>query len=252
MLLVAICDDIQTDRIHIKKLTKSFCDMKSFDINLVSFENGEDLINYYIDGNFAFDIIFLDIYMNGKNGIITAKKIREYDQECKIVFTTSSTDHALESFETFPFSYLIKPILEDDFIPVLNKAIKTIDKEQQKRFTIKIGATIQTIFYKDLLFIESNGKILNIHSIQNKIYSYSSKLDDLENQISDKRFIRCHKSFLVNMDYILSVEANAFKLTESISIPITQRNFSSIKNTFFDYIVDMSKLKTDIVKVGQG
>lgn len=248
MLLIAICDDLQSDRIQIEKLIKA-CPLKEdADINIMTFDSGESLVKYYADSKSPFDIIFLDIYMSGENGINTAKQIRKCDSNCKIIFTTSSPDHALESFEVFPFNYLIKPVLKVAFDPVFEKAIKEINKEKKKSLSIKIGPSIQTVFYKDILFIDSNAKMLNIHTIKNKSFSFNSKLDDIEKQINDKRFIRCHQSFLVNMDYILSLDNYSFKLIDDTQIGVTQRNFTSIKKAFYDYILDKANAKNNLDK----
>lgn len=89
--MVAVCDDQESDRQYMKDIINDFCILKNHDIKIILFESGEALEK---------------IYMGGMNGIVTAKKIRKYDLESKIIFTTSSTDHALESFEVFPFHYL--------------------------------------------------------------------------------------------------------------------------------------------------
>lgn len=241
MLLVAVCDDLQSDRQKINDYIKDYCSKKDYDLDIHAFESGEALAEHYVNGNAFFDIIFLDIYMVEINGIMTAKQIRKYDGDCKIIFTTTSTEHALESFEVFPYNYLTKPIARASFDSVFEKAIESTDKEKQKSLSVKVSSTIHTVLYKDILFIESNAKTLIIHTIKNKNFSFFFKLDDLQKQINDKRFLRCHKSFLVNMDYISSIGNNAFTLTDNTQISVTQRNFANIKKIFFDYILYRSK-----------
>ncbi|PKM67735.1 MAG: hypothetical protein CVU95_06565 [Firmicutes bacterium HGW-Firmicutes-2] len=242
MIMVAVCDDQKSDRQNMKDLLNDYCILKNYDIKIIPFESGEALEKYYIMNDFSFDIIFLDIYMGGMNGIVTAKKIRKLDLESKIIFTTSSPDHALESFEVFPFHYLIKPINKSDFHTTFERAINMIDKEKQKSLLVKIGSCLQTIFFKDILFIESNARILTIYTVTDKSYSFSAKLDDLQKQLQDSRFNRCHKSYLVNMDYISSLEGHSFKLINNTQIPITQRNYVTIKKIFYDYLVVISNI----------
>lgn len=243
MLNIAICDDLQSDRIEMEKLTKAFCSEENYDINIVHFESGLKLLHYYAHKTAAFDIVFLDIYMTGLNGLKSAEQIRKYDSDCKIIFTTASTEHSLESFKVFPFNYLVKPITKNTFNLVVKEAVKIISKEKQKSLPIKGGSTIQTIFYKNILFIESNARILTVYTSDSKIISYKSKLDEIQVQIDDKRFLRCHQSFLVNMDHVSSVEDYSFKLCGGKQIPITQRSFASIKRAFYDYILDKASLK---------
>jgi DNA-binding LytR/AlgR family response regulator len=251
MLLVAVCDDLPNDRLYIKSLINDFCNRMNYEIRISDFENGEALENYYLNQETLFDIIFLDIYMNGKNGILTAKQIRKYDLDCKIIFTTSSTNHALESFEVFPFNYLTKPLSKSTFFPVFEKAIDASQKEKQKSLSIKVGSSIQKLFLKDILFIESTARTLSIHTIHVKVYSIVLKLDEIQKQIDDPRFIRCHQSYLVNMDYISCVENYSFKLINNREIAIVQRNFAGIKKIFYDYLVNKANMKHSFKKEGE-
>jgi DNA-binding LytR/AlgR family response regulator len=248
MIIVAICDDLECDRLQIKSYIKDYCIQEDFDINIITFENGEALEKHYTNSRSTFDMIFLDIYMGKKTGIEVAKQIRKYDSNCKIIFTTSSSEHALESFEVFPFNYLIKPISKVAFNTVFEKALDVNNKESQNRLIIKIGATIHTVYYKDIQYIESDARSLNIHTVNSKNFTFLSKLDDIQKSINDRRFVRCHKSYLVNMDYILNVEDYSFKILDNTKIPVTQRNFATIKKIFFDYILDKSNLNQDINK----
>lgn len=243
MLLIAVCDDLRSDRLYIQSLVNDFCNGMYYDIHIIDFENGEALGNYYLNQEPSFDIIFLDIYMTGRNGILTAKQIRKYDLDCKIIFTTSSTKHALESFEVFPFNYLTKPLSKSTFFPVFEKAIDATQKEKQKILSIKVGSTIRKLFLKDILFIESTARILSIHTIHDKVYTIVSRLDEIQEHINDPRFIRCHQSYLVNMDYISCVENYSFKMINDQMITIVQRNFAGIKKIFYDYLLDKANMK---------
>jgi two-component system response regulator LytT len=241
MLTIAVCDDRVSDIELLESLIQDYCRRVFYEINMMNFLSGEDLVECYIEDNIKFDIVFLDIYMGGDNGIITAKKIREYDSQCKIIFITTSLDHALDSFSVFPFNYLIKPITPKVFDPIFEKALLNIDKEKQKSITIKTKAKVHTIFYKDIKFLDSDGRKINMHTIQMDIDFYS-KLDDIEAKINDERFLRCHKSFLVNIDYIASVGEFAFILLDNTEVPIKQRDFANIKKIYYTYVINKAAL----------
>lgn len=244
MILIGICDDSQSDKLLLKKTIEHYFSKDQADFNILLFDSGEALVRHYSAGKGGFDIIFLDIYMSGENGIKTAKRIRQVDPDTKIIFTTSSTQHALESFDVFPFSYLIKPITQTAFHSVIEKATRTIYKEKQKSLSFKTGSMFHTLFYKDILFIESNAKIVKIHCT-NKTIEHQVKLDDMEKQLNDRRFIRCHKSFFINMDTVLNVKEFSFTLTDDTQIPITQRNFARVKKDFYDYILKKADLNKE-------
>ncbi|WP_160686623.1 LytTR family DNA-binding domain-containing protein [Clostridium sp. C2-6-12] len=234
MINVAICDEMEKHRKYLEGLIREYFVTLTYDIHIINFTSGEQLINYYICEKSEIDIIFLDVYLGQDNGIEVAKKIREFDEVVKFVFTTTSTEYALESFCVFPFNYLIKPIDKDRLFKVLKHAILLIDKEKQKSIVIKFDNEMHTIFFKDIKYIESFGKKINIYT-KKGILSFNSKLDQVEAKINDKRFLRCHKSFLVNMDYISGIEDYSFRLLDNSEVPIKQREFSNIKESYYSY-----------------
>lgn len=99
--------------------------------------------------------------------------------------------------------------------------------------------------YKDITFIESIRRQILIHTTEGIITSYL-KLDEVEMKLKDKRFLRCHKSFLINMNYIKSVEDYLFLLTNNTEVPIKKRTFSSIKKNYYTYIVDKTDLNNHL------
>ena len=100
--------------------------------------------------------------MKGIDGITTAKQIRKYDSQCKIIFITSSVNHALESFEVFPFSYILKPLSKALVNTVFDNAVNTISKEKQKILSIKVDKTLNTIYYKDILSDQQGSEYLKV------------------------------------------------------------------------------------------
>ena len=108
---IAIVDDNEDDRKRLQEEITKICDNKSRkDFEITEFFSGEDFINLIVknENKKYFDIVFLDIYMNGITGIETAKKLRETDNQSKIIFITTSNEFASESYEVKAYEYLIK------------------------------------------------------------------------------------------------------------------------------------------------
>lgn len=234
MINVAICDEMENNRKYLEDLIREYFVTLPYDINIINFTYGAQLINYYFYEKSVIDIIFLDINQGQDNGIEIAKRIREFDALVKVVFTSTSCEYAMESFCIFPLNYLKKPINKEILFKVLNQAVFFIDKEKQKSIVIKFENEIHTIFFKDIKYVESYNKKINIYT-QKGILSINSKLDEVERKINDKRFLRCHKSFLVNMDYVSGVEDYSFILLDSSKVPIKQREFSNLKKFYYSY-----------------
>lgn len=234
MINIAIYDEMENNRKYLEDLIREYFVKLPYDINIINFTSGEQLINYYLYEKSEIYILFLDINQGQNNGIELAERVREVDSLVKIVFTSTSGEYALKSFCVFPFNYIIKPVNKKVLFKVLKQAVFFIDKEKQKSIVIKFENEIHTIFFKDIKYVESYNKKINIYT-QKGILSFNSKLDDVERKINDKRFLRCHKSFLVNMDFVSSVEEYSFILLDSSKVPIKQREFSNIKKAYYSY-----------------
>jgi DNA-binding LytR/AlgR family response regulator len=239
---IAICDDSEKDRNILMKFIKKLIDSENLDVDpdISLFTSGEELENCYIIGNGHFDIIFLDVFLSGKDGIRTAREIRKHDSKCLIIFTTVSTAHALDSYSVFAYSYLVKPISINKFKTVFLRANEEIYSKKQKNLCIRTGAKLYTIHHSDIKYITSRGKKIFVFDRQNEVIDGFYKLDDIQAMINDTRFIRSHKSYLVNMDYIKSVEKYHFILNDNTIVPIRQKEFSKIRQKYYEYIIRRS------------
>lgn len=239
MLELAICDDSKQDSELLLGLIKGICCDRNpeYDFKISIFACGEDLINHYEDGQSHFDIIFLDIYMKSKTGIETAHQIRKYDGMCKIIFTTASTGHALDGYSVFAYNYLVKPIDPQVFASVFTKALEGTYSEKKKVLCVKLRNKVQLIQYKDIKYIESQGKVTRIFTLKGDEINCYLKLDEIEPLLEDSRFLRCHKSFLVNMDYVVSIKEYFFTLFENTNVAIRQKGFTAVKRKYCDFII---------------
>lgn len=233
---IAICDDNieEIERIY------SYVEKKLKELEIIfkisSFSEGQDLIDNMNSSKEIYDIIFLDIYMKFSNGIDIAKKIRTFDSESKIIFITSSKDHAIDSYDVRASYYILKPINEEKLSSAMKIAIESLNKEN-KQIVIKNKKGNYRILYKDILYAESNARVVNIYLKFGEIISFYSKLEDFSQSLQDERFLKCHKSFLVNMDYILKIENNSIFIVDNITIPISSTNTSVIKEKYFNYLL---------------
>jgi DNA-binding LytR/AlgR family response regulator len=236
MVNIAICDDdaeeLQTISSYVSKIFKDL----DTPFNIRSFKEGQDLIENINSSKVNFDIVFLDIYMKFSNGIHIAKKIREFDSDCKIIFITSSKEHAVDSYEVRALYYILKPINEERLKAAVKIAVESLDKDD-KQVMIKNKKGNYRILYKNILYAESSARVVNIHLKSGEIISFYSKLTDFFQSLKDERFLKCHKSFVVNMDYILKFENNSIFMDNKITIPISGPNVTVIKEEYFQYLL---------------
>ncbi|MBC7765505.1 MAG: response regulator transcription factor [Hyphomonadaceae bacterium] len=234
---IAICDDNMLERENNLNRVNGYLRENDLHAEVMTFQSGEDLIQYMQVNKQFFDIVILDIYMQSMSGIETAKIIRESDSTCHIIFLTTSTAHAVESYDVRATYYLTKPIVAEKLNKALHTATQGLQCVQCQFVIVKNHRQYFKLFFNDLLYAESKARIILLHTKHNGVVSVYSKLNDFEAQLRDARFLRCHKSYLVNLDYVLEIKDSSFFMENSISVPIS----SSMKNVKRNYMAHLVK-----------
>lgn len=235
MLKIAICDDENNQRNLIIHMVCNALNLKNKTFEVFQFENGEKLLH----AKDIFDIYFLDIKMDNLNGIDVAKKIRTTNEKSIIIFITGLKDYVFDAFDVQAFHYILKPINEDKFRKVLYSAIKNFDKED-KFIIAKTIKSSTKIFLKDIIYIESQKRKLKVHTTYNVI-EYYHKISDIEKEICENTFFRCHKSYIVNLKYVRSYDNIFITLKNSEKIYISKYKLSDFSKEFMYYLKDEVK-----------
>lgn len=200
------------------------------------YESGEGLLADIEDGFMWPDLIFLDIYMGDLNGMDTARRLRDLGVKAPIVFLTASPDFALESYEVEASGYLLKPAEEEQTTAILHRLLKP---ELRKRISVKCRRQYRYPFVDEILYLESDRHTVTLHMLDGSEIETSEKLGDLEKIIDDPRFLRCHQSFLVNMDHITDVE-DEFMIRNGDQVPIRVRGRKEILDSYNNYFTSKS------------
>lgn len=202
MLKIAFCDDDLEILKELGILLDKYKKERGEDLTCTVFQSPLELLAA-IEKGFSFDILFLDILMPGENGIETAKEIRQYDNNMKIIFLTSSPEFAVQSYTVGAYFYQLKPVWEESFFRLMD-----------------------AVLGRKLLFHLENGAVLES----------AGSLDDLAVQLMQySNFFRPHRSFLVNMEYIQNISSRSIKMVNDAEIPIPHGKCSEIKNTYMEY-----------------
>jgi DNA-binding LytR/AlgR family response regulator len=228
---IGICDDRVDD---IRTLTEA---LYAYDdsFQITDYTDGEDLFEDCLEREVLFDILFLDIYMPGLNGIETAGKIRAVMKDVIIIFVSSSNEHYPEAYDVFAFNYIIKPINTKKLNSVLDQALIGITKEHRQQIQFTYKATNYRILCRDILYIESRDKIILFHLADRTTLQCYSKLDEIIKQLQDESFIRCHQSYVVNIFHVSEMAENHFRIGAAV-INISKKYQKVSKDKYFEYI----------------
>lgn len=231
MRKVAICDDSELDRALLKTIVQDYFEQKEEEYKIFEYTSGDSLLADVEEGYIQVELLLLDIVMTGTKGIDIARKLRNIEFKAPIVFLTAFSDYAVESYDVHAAGYLLKPY---DAIRLHELMDEIFEKNEQRRIAVKVQRQFRYIAINDILYIESNKHVLNIHLSNGEVIQTIEKLNELERIINLKRFIRCHQSYLVNMDYIKDAN-NDFVLSNNEKIPIRVRGKKEIIDTYYKY-----------------
>ena len=232
MIKFAICDDepVMAQEItnqlsqymHEKGLT-SYC--------LNSFSNGRSLLENGCD----FDVIFLDIQMEHLNGMETAKMLRQRKNHSLLIFVTVLKEYVFDAFEVEAFDYLIKPLDSGHFKRTMDRVIISLRSKEAKSIVIQRGTSCEVILLEQILYCEVQGRKIYIHKNDGKIVGYYDKLEDMEQRL-DSRFFRCHRSYLVNLEYVRGCNAGQVMLSQGDKIPVSRLRERDLTQALLRYM----------------
>lgn len=224
---IAICDDSEEIRGEIADLVKEGCPKARID----TFSSGEGIIC----SDKEYDLIFLDIEMEGLSGLETARRIREKEfKKSVIIFITAYKAYMQEAFDVNAFHYLVKPIDREKFSQVLSRAAKEISfTESSEYIMIKASGKQQKLLLHDIFYIESSNKKTVYHT-QKGIFEAYGKMEELEARLGDG-FYRCHRCFLVNMESICSYSCDEIGLVNGEKLILAKRKYSDFVKAYLRY-----------------
>lgn len=215
---IAICDDESIFREHLRKLLINYSFRENIDIHISEYVNGEALLNA-VRSHDMEDILFLDIRMDGTDGMETARLLREQGCKCLIVFLTSLTEYVQKGYEVKAFRYLLKEQVANELDKVMDACRQELGAEEYFSFSYeRCGYRVPR---QDILYFESRKRLIVLHG-RSGTYQFYQKLDVLENQLEGGGFLRCHKSFLVQERYVRSWKENALWLEDGTELPISR------------------------------
>ncbi len=236
MLKIAICDNDRKDSLKIETIVKDYLYIKSIPYRINIFWSGEELLGYHA----KFDLIFLDIAMDGINGIQAGKKIRQKNRNVKIVYTTNYQQYCIQAMNNVhAFAYLEKPVSKEKAERQLDEIIRYIQEEKEKteivKFEIieitkegKLEYKIKNFEVKDIFYFEYFNRKIKI-KLENEEYFFIDRMKDLAERIREYNFEACHQCFLVNLRHIKKIKGYEVYLNNNERLPVSQKRSADFR-----------------------
>jgi len=235
MTQIAFCDDDQAVLDQLSALLKTYCAQRGTEIRCTAFRSPLDLLAEIEKGT-RYDILFLDVIMPAEDGMTAAREIRQYDTAVKIIFLTSSSEFAVESYMVDAYFYQLKPIWEESFFCLMDSVLAECRRADQRSLILRCKSGVSRIELDRLLYCEVLGRTLVFHLADGSVLESTGSMDELARQLAPYEcFLRPHRSFLVNMEYIRNISAKTLTLSDSSQIPIPHGKAADIKNQYLEY-----------------
>lgn len=234
---IAICDDNKNDLSLANSLLKDYCEKAMLEVEIDLYPSGSLLLPHVSRG--AYELYILDIFMEPVSGMELARAIRKTDEACEIIFLTTSPDFALEGFGVHAIGYLLKPLTQPALAELLDHHSSRFLRAA-RYITIKHSRSTVRLRRRTILYAEIYGKQTIIYTTDGTYQTWTS-LDELERQLEGEPFLRCHRSYIVNMQCIDRVQGTSFILEEGSQIPISSHDASQYKKIWQDYVFTEAK-----------
>lgn len=182
-----------------------------------------------------FDIVFLDIQMDGRNGIETARCLRKRQEDVVLIFITGIREYVFDALELYAFQYLLKPVDGKKLAEVLERAVKEVQKKKEQR-VLFIKTRNLTLSQTDILYIESKAKKVEIHvaGARESIEIYAS-MEELSKELGED-FYRCHRAYIINMAYVAEYSSDSILLTNGDKVYLAKKKYGEFVKAYMWYL----------------
>ena len=234
MITIGICDDNEFWRNEIRRKTIDAMDIFKQTYSIVEFSSGEEVLEYTGE---PILLLFLDIEMDGVDGLEVMRKLEDDDRFWRIVFISCHDELRWNALDIKTLAYISKPTE----IPIIEKCIKAAVREYEKNRTVLVNTNTGDCVLKvnDIVYIRATSNYSEIHTKDATIIAYHN-LKYYEKLPKDCLLFRTHRSYLVNIQYIKDVSYERLQLIDGASVPVGRVYYESIRNSFFSYIKSMT------------
>ena len=232
---IAVCDDDEQEVAHLMALITEYKSSRGRDIDCRFFYNSMDFLCDMKGGE--YDLILLDILMPGLNGVEVAKELREIDKNVKLIFITSSPKFAVESYEVGAYYYLLKPADASSLFPLLDMVVSDLFLQKEQGFVWKDRQGVVMISFAELEYVEVINKTVSFHMANGVIHEVTAALADVEEKLlSRPEFIKTHRSYLVNLKYVQSIDAGYILTKNGHQVLVSRRRRNELQDTYVDFL----------------
>lgn len=231
MLNIALVENENIDaELFTDIASEYFIDAKE-EFHIDIFTAGEEFLTAYQG---QYQIVFMDIELDGINGMDTARKLRERDNNVILIFLTNLAHYAIAGYEVNATDYILKPLQANAFRLKMPKVLAQIHQQAKKNITVLSKGQMHTFSTDELYYVEVLSHRLYYHTISG-VYDVRGTITDAETSLYKYDFRRCNNSYLVNLRFVTGIDGHELKVGPS-TLPISRPRKKDFINELTNYL----------------
>ena len=236
MLRIAVVEDDKTYAAQLKEYLVRYGTEKNQKISVALFPDGEDIVTDY---SAEFDIILMDVEMTFMDGMTTAERIREKDNEVVIIFITNMPQYAIQGYKVDALDYVLKPISYFAFSQRIDRALTRVKKKEATYITVAQKGGKKKLKVDKICYVEVRDHDLIYHSIKGDIVTKSS-MKEAEDTLGGTKFFRCNRCYLVNLEYVEDFRGNDVTVASDV-IQVSRARKKAFMDALNDYMNEVGR-----------
>ena len=228
VIKIAICDDEEKAVALHERIVKVCLQSQGIGYEITTYTQSRNLLCDITDDGFFYDLILLDIEMPGISGMEIPQQIKNFLPNVRIIFVTSHTEYAIDAFELSIFRYVPKNNLEVKLTAAVTDAAKLIELEAGQEYTIQTTNRMEKIPYKDIFYIQRDGKNASIVSSAGTAKVRKS-LQQVFDELSTPEVIFIDRGCIVNIIQIMKISDGMAVLKNGEQLPISRSHLQEVK-----------------------
>ena len=232
---VALCEDETVERDQIAGLCRDIFSALGVEAEVVPFPSADDLRRTVEGGRTAFDLYLLDIQMcEGASGLDLARRLYQWGVRDRIIFLTGSLEYAIQGYDVEPLHYLLKPVSRDRLEEALDRALR---KRGARTVRFQRGGKSVALPVEDIRYLESRDHGIVVR-LGDREQAFAVSLTDAERLLPAGAFLRCHKSYLVNLSWVSHASHSGVYLKDGSQLPMGRAFYTEFQNSIVHRLND--------------
>lgn len=229
-MYIAVCDDQAEELDILKEILDRWQSERRTSLRFKTFRSAACLLDDAVKEKFT--LYFLDVMMPGMDGMAAAREIRSFDDAAEIVFLTSSSEFAYESYGVRALNYLLKPIREETLFPILDR-LSLQNQEPREGMILKCGSALIRVLFSQLAYVEVNGKHLYFNLADGSVREVSGTLKEYAPVLLEREeFMQVHRSYIVNMYQAETLSPAGIRTFSGKNLPVSRRLYPQLQKDY--------------------